>query len=810
MKIFALYLMGCFLILDLIAQDTRIDSLRNLLEVAEQDSSKIQLLLDLAKEHSVLDTALASKFYNDAIIISKELGNIAYINVAREKGDYLRKTRRKQLAIGFLLRVLKEISNKEIPELEILYTGIGIAHYQSYQPDSAAYYFRKGILLAKKYHKTEREGILWMNIGNTNYMKGLLDSALFYYAKSQEVLSKTTSYHRIAELHITKTIIYQNLKDYSKAERELNSALKLKMPNQEELIKHRSQVFERKSTLHFLKNEYQLALVTIDSALQLYEVIKEREEIMKSLRFKSTVLLRQGKVSAAQDILWQLFDYQEGNTDLYERASVLKDIGFSFTISGNHREAIKLFRQALKFTGSSEIKRVHTNILNDLGSTYLATSQYDSAKWFLDQAIQETKEDEIIPETYHYLAKYHIMVGQPDSALLYANYLMGNQKVKEIPSLYFGAKFIQASANYSRGNLKRAQGIINEIIRQEREINSLTIIRDSYELLYHIKYDQGRFRDAISAIEKYQILNDSVINLDNLTQGIRLQYESTYDRQQLKDSLQYAEKDQLALLEQQKNKILVSNQRITIILIGSSTLLLLAISLILFRNNRSSQKKNKLIGEQKESIEKSLNEKEILLKEIHHRVKNNLQVISSLLNLQAENLSTESALEALTDGQNRVKSMSLIHQRLYQENDLRGVDVNDYLKNLIPQLISSFALNNKEIDYKIDVGDIKLDVDTLVPLGLIINELVTNSLKHAFEEMNSGIIELKIREENDMLHVSIKDNGKGFNEAELQNSNSFGWKMIDSLSRKLKAELSILNEEGTLVDIFISRYKMVI
>lgn len=809
MKYFGFFLIGYLFIVVAGAQDTKIDSLHNLLEVESQDSIKIQLHLGLAKEYAVLDTVIASKHYNDAVTISKQLGNVAYIHTAREKGDYLRKTRRKQQAIDFLLQVAEEASKQEVPELEKLYTGIGIAHYQSYQPDSATYYFRKGILLATKYKRLERQGILLMNIGNTSYMKGLLDSALFYYAKSQEVLSQTRSYHRIAQLHITKSIIYQNLKDYKNAERELNSALQLEMPNEEELIKHRSQIFERKAGLNFLKNEYQHALMNIDSALLLYETRKEQEEVMKALRFKSTVLLKQGNVNAAQDILWKLYDYQEGNADLYERASVLHDIASSFTISGNYREAIKLYRRALKFTRSLEIKNVHTNLLNDLGATYLATAQYDSAKWFLNQAA-ETQPDEVMSATYHYLAKYHIKVDQPDSALLYAGYLMSNKKVGEIPSLYYGAKFIQASANYTKGHLKQAQEILNEILRKEDEINSLNIIRDSYELLYRIKNDQGFYRDAITAFEKYQILNDSVVNLENVTQGIRLQYESAYDRKQLQDSLQYAEKDQLALLETQKNQILLSNQRITIILVGSTTLLLLVISLILFKNNRTNKKKNILIGEQKERIEKSLDEKEILLKEIHHRVKNNLQVISSLLNLQAESLSTESALEALTDGQNRVKSMSLIHQRLYQENDLRGVDVNDYLKNLIPQLISSFTLNNKEIDYKIDVGDMKLDVDTLVPLGLIINELITNSLKHAFEEVNSGIIELKMREKNNKLHVSIKDNGKGLDEITLKNSNSFGWKMIGSLSRKLKAELNIINEDGTVVDILIGRYKLVI
>lgn len=810
MKTFALYLISCFLTIDAVTQDTRIDSLLNLLEVEEQDSNKIQLHLDLAKEHSVLDTALASKYYNAAVMLSRELGSATYIHTAREKGDYLRKTRRKQQAINFLIQVVNETSDPEIPELEMLYTGIGIAHYQSYQPDSATYYFRKGMMLAQKYEKTEREGILLMNIGNTNYLKGLLDSALFYYAKSHEVLSRTTSYHRIAQLHVTKTIIYQNLKDYQSAERELNSALKLEMPNKEELIKHRSKIFDLKSALHLLKNEYQSALINIDSAILLYRIRKEGEEVMECLRLKSEILLKQGSVNAAQDILWELYDYQEENGDPYERVSVLAAIGSSFTISGDHKEAIKLYRQALRLAQSLEVRKVKLSLLNKLGATYLAIAQYDSAKWFLDQAVREIESNERLSDTYQYLAKYHNKVSQPDSALIYVNYLMNDEKVKEIPSLYFGAKLIQASANYSKGRLKSAQKTVNEIISKEEEINSLNIIRDSYELLYHVKYDQGLFKDAIIAIEKYQVLNDSVINLENLTQGMRLQFESAHERQQLKDSLQYAEKEQLVLLEQQKNEILVSNQRITIILVGSTTLLLLVISLLLFRNNRSSQKKNKLIGVQKDSIERSLNDKEILLKEIHHRVKNNLQVISSLLNLQAGSLSDEAAIGAVKDGQHRVKSMALIHQKLYQDDDLRGVAVQDYLESLTAELMNTFGMNQEELKVEIDTKQLKLDIDTLIPLGLIINELITNSMKYAFKRTGKGLLKIKMSEQNEKLALSVSDNGEGMDESALSSSNSFGWKMIRSLSRKLKAEISVKNNAGTEVELIISRYKLAV
>ncbi|WP_349565722.1 sensor histidine kinase [Ekhidna sp. MALMAid0563] len=232
--------------------------------------------------------------------------------------------------------------------------------------------------------------------------------------------------------------------------------------------------------------------------------------------------------------------------------------------------------------------------------------------------------------------------------------------------------------------------------------------------------------------------------------------------------------------------------------------------IVITRQSWLRKKTNGLLREKKQQLEFVIEEKETLLKEIHHRVKNNLQVISSLLKLQEGSLSDDAAVAAVRDGQLRVKSMSLIHQRLYQENDLRGVHVSDYLNSLIPQLIYSFTLTDKEIDYKIDVGDLKLDVDTLIPLGLIINELVTNSLKYAFEKADSGIIELKMHEDNEKLFVSIKDNGKGINKSKLENSSTFGWKMINLLCQKLKADLTVLNDSGTVVNVIVGRYKLLI
>ena len=221
----------------------------------------------------------------------------------------------------------------------------------------------------------------------------------------------------------------------------------------------------------------------------------------------------------------------------------------------------------------------------------------------------------------------------------------------------------------------------------------------------------------------------------------------------------------------------------------------------------NKKKTSDLLAVKNAQITASLEERETLLKEIHHRVKNNLQVISSLLKLQAGSLEDEAAVDAVKEGQHRVKSMALIHQKLYSAEDIRGVDVQDYFENLIDELKQAFGAT--EVRSEVNTSGLKMDIDTVIPLGLIMNELITNAFKYAFDDLENGRLDLSIVEGGDQLMVILKDNGKGLDQSTIEASNSFGWKMIRSLSRKLKAEIEVVNNQGTTITLSLSRYKLV-
>jgi two-component sensor histidine kinase len=204
-----------------------------------------------------------------------------------------------------------------------------------------------------------------------------------------------------------------------------------------------------------------------------------------------------------------------------------------------------------------------------------------------------------------------------------------------------------------------------------------------------------------------------------------------------------------------------------------------------------------------QAIRLSLREKETLLKEVHHRVKNNLQVIASLLRLQARHLRDDQSRAMFQESQNRVHSISLVHEMLYRAADLARVDFDDYLKTLTKNLADGWPEGAGSIEIAVEASGVQLAVDTAIPCGLIVNELVTNSLKHAFPDGRSGSIRVRARwGPADWLTLSVQDNGIGLPEnLDVRRSGSLGLDLVSTLTRQLRAKSEIKREAGTTFEI---------
>ena len=245
----------------------------------------------------------------------------------------------------------------------------------------------------------------------------------------------------------------------------------------------------------------------------------------------------------------------------------------------------------------------------------------------------------------------------------------------------------------------------------------------------------------------------------------------------------------------------------------------LLISFILYRNNRQKQKANAILQEQKAEIntqnitlENTLSqltaknaENELLLKEIHHRVKNNLEVVSSLLALQSAKMDNPDIQEAMLASQNRVQSMGILHQKLYQSEHLAFIEMKNYFENLCENILDSYNETDR-IKVDIDMKEVDLDIDTAVPLGLIVNELFTNSLKYAFPVGTKGIIKLSLENlENGNFKLKVSDNGVGKTLNASPKGTGFGTQLVDLLTRQIDGKLVQEVNNGTMISINFTR-----
>ena len=289
-------------------------------------------------------------------------------------------------------------------------------------------------------------------------------------------------------------------------------------------------------------------------------------------------------------------------------------------------------------------------------------------------------------------------------------------------------------------------------------------------------------------------MSDSIYSIESLE--IITEKDGLYEKQQ-KDA-------EIALLNKEKEISKVKLSQSKTVLTGTIVgLVFFVIAIIaLWMLYSKIKAKNQIIT-------KALKDRELLLHETHHRVKNNLQMISSLLNMQSKYVDDPKAFEVLQNGRNRVQSMAILHKSLYSSDDLTKVTLQNYFEGLTESIFNSYNKSDSEILATIKAKGILMDIESVIPIGLIVNELVTNSLKHAFLKrvIEKPEITIEMTENSDVYKLEVKDNGIGINEEMLQKGDveSFGQRLIRSLTQKLKAKIEMSNKSGTCVTVMIPK-----
>jgi len=375
---------------------------------------------------------------------------------------------------------------------------------------------------------------------------------------------------------------------------------------------------------------------------------------------------------------------------------------------------------------------------------------------------------------------------------LFNKYDKANAENYDIGAINHGILFLIKIKQYAEA----AQYLAN-IDRLPRSSIGLRDWSNTRMLWFRLDSSRGNFSSALKYYQQYRNVLDSVYNINKLKQADVTQVEfETQQKQKDIDRLKFENQLQSDKI---RRSLFIRNSTI-----GGIILLAIFFALLYKQNKVNKESNRQLVSKQSEVNEKNkilqqmVEEKEWLLKEIHHRVKNNLQTVVSLLESQSAYLQSD-ALAAIQDSQNRVHAMSLVHQKLYLTDNVASIDMATYLKQLVSYLRTSF--NAVGIQFQVEVSAIELDVSQAIPVGLIVNEAITNSIKYAFipGQQNKTIIVSMMYVEKQM-NLVIADNGTGFS-VESKNAEGLGLRLMKGLTEDIQGALTIGSENGTSISV---------
>lgn len=608
-------------------------------------------------------------------------------------------------------------------------------------------------VIQEKKHSQQELTEAYTSLG-WEYRRISIDSGFLYLQQAQQLLPENT----YDSLHFDHDYALGTLKRYNGDYAESIETFKrcLEFAEKSDEIDLRGRSNYAIAIAYNENQDYEKAITHVQRSKEIYSELGIVEREVGTLNVLATILKDVNRKKEAENAFLEAAKLAEEHNIIYQMEPIYNNLATTYMDMAEYDKSLEFYNKALELNIQMDDRHGTATVQGNIANLFFYQSNYEQAYTYFVKSLEGKKqlgaEEDLMG-----------LRGQIGATLIY----MGQQQK--------GLREMEESLT-----LAKEKDYKNEVI-------------SILGALIKSTYDNGMYE--VAAQYQKEMLQLQKENFDNILASKVNELNSKYQK---------VEQDQEIALLSSENELQqerISRQRLQ--LWGGGTILLL-VSLLLFSIFRLNRK----LSDQNSIIAKALAEKEILLKEIHHRVKNNLQVISSLLNLQAYRIKDKVALEAIQEGRTRVQSMSLIHQTLYRKDNLTGVNINDYLDKLCQSLFATYKVSEEHINLKTDISPLMLDVDSVVPLGLIINELITNALKYAFPKGRKGNIEIKIEENQEGLLLSVNDDGIGIdNVATVQQNDSFGYELINAFSQKMEGNLSIKSQDGTQVSLLIRKYQ---
>ena len=489
--------------------------------------------------------------------------------------------------------------------------------------------------------------------------------------------------------------------------------------------------------------------------------------------------------------------------DINELAHCYSQMGIAYYLQYQYDNALKYYDKSIELYKKTTNKKDLAGVYINQGISYTYVKKMDLAEINYNEALkiyQEINYEPGFAPAYNSLAKIYYAKKEYNKAISYYKLaeqysLKSNNKYHLITNYNSLAMCYKELKEYETAKAYSEKSIVIS-----REVGSVERELFCHETMADILFSMGDYKNAYVSFQNYASLKDTLFNQDKNDAIAEMQAKFDVEKNQQK----VKEIELQKKIDDETN----AKQQLLLIIVIVAILISLVFTILLFKNK---QKVNSLLEQKNAAIQANLEQKEVMMSEIHHRVKNNLQMVSSILDLQARDLTDEKSMRVIEDSLSRINAISLIHQRLYQSDNIRGIKINTYLQELAFDILKNFSssVTTTPIQLNCHIDELNMDLESAIPIGLITAELITNACKYAFTSIEKPEINITLNKQNDTLFLIVTDNGVGKQASEKESGTSFGTKLIKSLSRKLRAEIiEDTSENGTSIQLKINSFKL--
>jgi two-component sensor histidine kinase len=560
------------------------------------------------------------------------------------------------------------------------------------------------------------------------------------------------------------------------------------LANENKLIVLEGEFLQKKGQIQEMKSLYTESHVSLDQAIQLFRQSGEKQKEASAIERKGATYQRQGSFNESVKTYMQALNLFEELQDKSGIGQAYAQISDALCFQNQFAEGVDYGKRAIQIFEEVNNQEEIVMAYDATASNYIGLKDYPNAIKMMNEAVRIKRSSAPgsigLAGIVNTRGNAYKNAGQLEKALVdYQESYGVAERFQHLGGM--SATSANISDVYMRmGKYPEALPFQLKSVELMEESGFYANSLENYQNLSFIYEELGDYKNAIKYLRKHNYARDSIVSVDQeaAVVELRTKYES--------------EKKEATISAQEKTL----TQQKFILWLGIGFIALLGITLFLtFRNVNLKKRSNDKLEKTNALLQKKNAENELLLKEIHHRVKNNLQTISSLLNIQSESIDDVAAFDAIQESKNRVTSMSLIHQKLYLGENLASVEMRNYFETMGSAILEGFGSKAAHIDLEVDMQEIELDVDAAIPVGLITNELITNSVKYAFPENRRGKIKISLEQlDNHEFKLVIADDGTPTQGQEKSKEGTgFGSLLIQLLTAQLGGKLDISTKEGT-------------